>query len=94
MRFDNHAVIKVIKAQLNHAGFSSHDESVHSSLDYFRNWHYMWSSYYIRKKYKQYTAALFFAFSVFFTYLKNNFLFNFFKKRKNNYFQSKNRRIN
>jgi GT2 family glycosyltransferase len=83
MRFDNHAVIKVVKAQLDHDAFSSHDESVHSSLDYFRNWHYMWSSYYIRKKHKQYTSALFFALSVFFLHiLKIIFYSIFFKKEK------------
>jgi GT2 family glycosyltransferase len=83
MRFDNHAVIKVVKAQLDHDAFSSHDESVHSSLDYFRNWHYMWSSYYIRKKHKQYTSALFFAFRVFFLHiLKIFFYLIFFKKKK------------
>jgi hypothetical protein len=83
MRFDNHAVIKVVKAQLDHDAFSSHDESVHSSLDYFRNWHYMWSSYYIRKKYKQYTSALFFALSVFFLHiLKIIFYLIFLKKEK------------
>jgi GT2 family glycosyltransferase len=83
MRFDNHAVIKVVKAQLDHDAFSSHDESVHSSLDYFRNWHYMWSSYYIRKKHKQYTAALFFAFRVLFLHiLKIIFYLIFFKKKK------------
>jgi hypothetical protein len=83
MRFDNHAVIKVVNAQLDHAAFSSHDESVHSSLDYFRNWHYMWSSYYIRKKYKQYTSALFFALSVFFLHiLKIIFYLIFLKKEK------------
>jgi GT2 family glycosyltransferase len=83
MRFDNHAVIKVVKAQLDHDAFSSHDESVHSSLDYFRNWHYMWSSYYIRKKHKQYTVALFFAFRVLFLHiLKIIFYLIFFKKKK------------
>jgi GT2 family glycosyltransferase len=83
MRFDNHAVIKVVKAQLDHDAFSSHDESVHSSLDYFRNWHYMWSSYYIRKKHKQYMSALFFAFRVFFLHiLKIFFYLIFFKKKK------------
>jgi len=83
MRFDNHAVIKVVKAQLDHDAFSSHDESVHSSLDYFRNWHYMWSSYYIRNKYNQYTSALFFAFGVLFLHiLKIIFYSIFFKKKK------------
>jgi len=83
MRFDNHAVIKVINAQLNHDAFSSHNESIHFSLDYFRNWHYMWSSYYIRKKYKQYSSALFFAFRVFFLHiLKIIFYSIFLKKRK------------
>ena len=83
MRFDNHAVIKVVKAQLDHDAFSSHDESVHSSLDYFRNWHYMWSSYYIRNKYNQYTSALFFAFGVLFLHiLKIIFCSIVFKKKK------------
>jgi len=83
MRFDNHAVIKVVKAQLDHDAFSSHDESVHSSLDYFRNWHYMWSSYYIRNKYNQYTSALFFAFGVLFLHiLKIIFYSIVFKKKK------------
>lgn len=61
LRFNNNAVIKVSMARLNHSAFSSHDKSIHQKVDYFRNWHYMWSSYYIRKKNKQFKSALFFA---------------------------------
>jgi GT2 family glycosyltransferase len=83
MRLDNHAVIKVFKARLNHAGFSSHDESIHSSIDYFRNWHYMWSSYYIRKKYRQYTSTLLFALKEFFLHTFKIIVYSiFFKKNK------------
>jgi N-acetylglucosaminyl-diphospho-decaprenol L-rhamnosyltransferase len=63
LRFNNNAVIKVSKARLDHSAFSSHDKTIHKKMDYFRNWHYMWSSYYIRKKHKQYKSALFFALS-------------------------------
>ena len=63
LRFNDNAVIKVSKARLDHSAFSSHDKTIHEKMDYFRNWHYMWSSYYIRKKNKQYKSALFFALS-------------------------------
>ena len=83
MRFENHAVIKVAKAQLNHAAFSSHDESIHSSIDYFRNWHYMWSSYYIRKKNRQFNSALFFALKSFASHIIKIIVYSIlFKKNK------------
>jgi GT2 family glycosyltransferase len=63
LRFNDNAVIKVSKARLDHSPFSSHDKTIHKKMDYFRNWHYMWSSYYIRKKNKQYNSAFFFALS-------------------------------
>ena len=63
LRYNDNAVIKVSKARLDHSAFSSHDKTIHEKMDYFRNWHYMWSSYYIRKKNKQYKSALFFALS-------------------------------
>lgn len=83
LRFNNNAVIKVSMARLDHSAFSSHDKSIHKKLDYFRNWHYMWSSYYIRKKNRQFKSALFFAFKNIVSHLIKIIIYSIlFKKNK------------
>ena len=79
--------LKARKAELDHAAFSSHNVLLNNSVNYFRNWHYTWSSYYIRIKYRQYISAILYLLRIgFINFLKTLFYFIFFKKK---YFTSK-----
>jgi GT2 family glycosyltransferase len=82
MRINNYEVIKVRSAELDHSPFSSHNQNLSDSINYFRNWHYTWSSYYIRIKYRNYIATLIYVLKIF----NSNFLKIFFY-----YFLSKNK---
>ena len=43
---------------INHQGGSSHDEKYNFEMELSRNWHWMWSSFYFKKKYYGYFFAL------------------------------------
>jgi hypothetical protein len=82
MRLNNYLVIKASKAELDHAAFSSHNVILNDSVNYFRNWHYTWSSYYIRIKYNQYISATLYLLRIgILNSLKILFYFIFFKKK-------------
>ena len=82
IRINGYSVIKARKAELDHAAFSSHNLDLNSSVNYFRNWHYSWSSYYIRIKYKQYTSATLYLLRVgVLNFLKMFIYFIFFRKK-------------
>ena len=82
MRMNNYLVIKASKAELDHAAFSSHNVILNDSVNYFRNWHYTWSSYYIRIKYNQYISAILYLLRIgILNSLKILFYFIFFKKK-------------
>ena len=44
--------------QINHAGGTSHDDSINYEMEKSRNWHWMWSSFYFHKKHYGYMVAL------------------------------------
>ena len=41
-----------------HPGGSSHDEEINEVMEFSRNWHWMWSTFYYNKKYNGYIFAL------------------------------------
>ena len=43
--------------QINHAGGTSHDDSINYEMEKSRNWHWMWSSFYFHKKHYGYTVS-------------------------------------
>jgi N-acetylglucosaminyl-diphospho-decaprenol L-rhamnosyltransferase len=43
---------------VKHQGGSSHDEKYNFEMELSRNWHWMWSSFYYKKKYKGFIKAL------------------------------------
>lgn len=44
---------------IEHLGASSHNKSLDFQMDLSRNWHWMWSTFYFKKKYKGFVLALF-----------------------------------
>ena len=44
---------------VNHQGGSSHDEKYNFEMELSRNWHWMWSTFYFKKKHSGYFNALF-----------------------------------
>ena len=44
--------------KINHAGGTSHDESINHEMEKSRNWHWMWSTFYFHKKHYGYFIAL------------------------------------
>ena len=53
--------------QIYHAGGTSHEESINSEMEKSRNWHWMWSKFYYKKKYKGYFMGLILTLPSFFT---------------------------
>lgn len=43
---------------INHQGGSSHDEEYNFEMELSRNWHWMWSTFYFKKKYNGFLFAL------------------------------------
>jgi len=50
LRFKGYDIIKIRDAEVDHDPFASHDISFNKDMDFSRNWHYSWSSYYFLKK--------------------------------------------
>ncbi len=44
--------------KINHAGGTSHDESINHEMEKSRNWHWMWSTFYFHYKHYGYLIAL------------------------------------
>ena len=44
--------------KINHAGGTSHEESINHEMEKSRNWHWMWSSFYFHYKHYGYFIAL------------------------------------
>ena len=82
MRMNNFQVIKVRDAELDHSPFSSHNQELSDSVNYFRNWHYTWSSYYIRIKYRNYITTLIYVSKVFISHLLKIFFYYFLSRRR------------
>lgn len=53
----NSSILKV--KHLGHQGSAATDPSYSIETEMFRNWHWMWSSFYYKKKYNNYFIALF-----------------------------------
>ena len=44
--------------KINHAGGTSHEESINYEMEKSRNWHWMWSTFYFHRKHYGYVIAL------------------------------------
>ena len=44
--------------KINHAGGTSHEDSISYEMEKSRNWHWMWSTFYFYKKHYGYTIAM------------------------------------
>ena len=43
---------------IEHKGGSSHNQSINFQMELSRNWHWMWSTFYYKKKYQGFLIAL------------------------------------
>ena len=66
-----------------HAGGRSHDETINFEMEVFRNWHWMWSTFYFHKKHNGYFFALIKIFPKFISSIMKTFYFLIFFNRKN-----------
>ena len=74
---------------IHHIGASSHDKIIDYQMNLSRNWHWMWSTFYFKKKYKGYFIALFEVLPKLTSSIIKFLFFSLFynKKRKKIYFQ-------
>jgi N-acetylglucosaminyl-diphospho-decaprenol L-rhamnosyltransferase len=52
LRRNNFQIIKINNSKVNHVGFGSHKNENLNKFELSRNWHFMWSSLYFKKKYE------------------------------------------
>ena len=74
---------------IHHIGASSHDKIIDYQMNLSRNWHWMWSTFYFKKKYKGYFIALFEVLPKLTSSIIKFLFFSLFynKERKKIYFQ-------
>ena len=74
---------------IDHLGASSHNRSIDFQMNLSRNWHWMWSTFYFKKKYKGYFIALFEVLPKLASSIVKFLFYSLFnnKKRKKIYFQ-------
>ncbi len=66
LRYEGYEILKIRKSEVNHVPFSSHDKKYDRELDFSRNWHYSWSTYYFFKKHSGKVNALLKGINMFF----------------------------
>ncbi len=74
---------------IDHLGASSHNKDIDFQMNLSRNWHWMWSTFYFKKKYKGYIIAFFEVLPKLISSILKFILFSLFndKDRKKIYFQ-------
>ena len=99
---NNGKLFIVQKSKINHLGAKAVDEKFHEQIEYSRNWHWMWSKFYFKKKYQGYFLAFFSTFPsflssiikfLFYSFTNNKLKKNIYKMRflglLNSYFLKK-----
>ena len=82
LRLIGYEIVKIRKSEVDHDPFSSHDISFEEELNFSRNWHYSWSSFYFFKKHNDYLFAYKLAISIFFKSLIKLIFYFFINKKK------------
>ena len=74
--------------RINHAGGTSHDESINHEMEKSRNWHWMWSNFYFHYKHYGYLIALIKILPKFLSAIFKTFFFKFIsnKEKKDIYY--------
>ena len=82
LRFKGYEIIKIREAEVDHDPFTSHDISFEKDLDFSRNWHYSWSSYYFLKKHTNMIDSLNHGIKILLTSSFKFIFYSLFNKRK------------
>jgi len=81
-RLKGFEIIKIRDSEVDHDAFSSHDENFSKQMDFSRNWHYSWSTFYFLKKHTTILNAYKFGISLFLKSIIKSLFYIFFKKSK------------
>tara|TARA_Y100000590_G_scaffold392762_1_gene470446 strand:- start:3067 stop:3993 length:927 start_codon:yes stop_codon:yes gene_type:complete len=82
LRFKGFEIIKIRNAEVDHDPFASHDISFDKDMDFSRNWHYSWSSYYFLKKHTNITNSLIHGIKILLASSIKFLFYSLFNKRK------------
>ena len=82
LRRNNFQIIKIKNSKVNHVGFGSHKSENLSKFELSRNWHFMWSSLYFKKKYENNNDYILYVFKNLIKYFSKTILFAFVLNKK------------
>ena len=68
--------------KINHAGGTSHEESINHEMEKSRNWHWMWSSFYFHKKHYGYLFAIIKIFPKFISSILKTIFYKFSRNKE------------
>ena len=87
LRFKGYEIIKIRDAEVDHDPFASHASNFEEKMNFSRNWHYSWSSFYFLKKHTNLFTAFVHAIKILFgSSLKFLIYFMFNKKKSTTHF--------
>jgi GT2 family glycosyltransferase len=84
LRFNkiNEKIYIIKNSLIKHLGAKSHDKEINFQIEICRNWHYMWSLFYFKKKYHGLLIAYAITLPKLIRYIFKMCLFSFFNKNK------------
>ena len=82
LRRNNFQIIKIKNSKINHIGFGSHKNENLNKFELSRNWHFIWSSLYFKKKYENNKEYILYVFKNLIKYFSKTILFAFFLNKK------------
>ena len=82
LRRNNFQIIKIKNSKVNHVGFGSHKNENLGKFELSRNWHFMWSSLYFKKKYENNNEYILYFFKNLIKYLFKTIFFAFILNKK------------
>ena len=82
LRRNNFQIIKIKNSKVNHIGFGSHKNENLNKFELSRNWHFIWSSLYFKKKYENNNEYILYVFKNLIKYFSKTILFAFILNKK------------
>ena len=81
-KIKNEKIYIIKNSIIKHLGAKSHNKEIDSEVEMCRNWHYMWSLFYFKKKYDGFLIAYTTTFPKFIKYILKMCIFFFLNKKK------------
>ena len=81
-KIKNEKIYIIKNSIIKHLGAKSHNKEIDSEVEMCRNWHYMWSLFYFKKKYDGFLNAYTTTFPKFIKYILKMCIFFFLNKKK------------